>query len=64
MTKTSPAALIVIAVLSLCAATEQAGASARRGGHFVGGYGPHHRGAHEVGGHRPLHPIRALLRRL
>ena len=39
-------------------------ADARKGGHFVGGYGPHHRGGHEVGGHVVHHPIRNLLRRL
>ena len=59
------AALMTLAVLAFAsAATGDASAAARRGGHFVGGYGPHHRGGHEVGGRRVHHPIRALLRRL
>ncbi len=55
-------ALAVTALVITFAGT--ADAAARRGGQFVGGYGPHHRGGHEIGGHRVHHPIRALLRRL
>ncbi len=59
------AAVMTLAVLALGLATAgDVSAAARRGGHFVGGYGPHHRGGHEVGGRRSHHPIRALLRRL
>ncbi len=65
MLKLLRATLTTIAVLALAsAAAGEASAQARRGGHFVGGYGPHHLGGHEVGGHRAYHPIRALLRRL
>ena len=59
------AVLMTVAVIGLVSVADgSASAAARRGGHFVGGYGPHHRGGHEVGGHRARHPIRALLRRL
>lgn len=65
MTKFLHAALMTLTVLTLAsAAAGDASAAARRGGHFVGGYGPHHRGGHEVGGRQAHHPIRALLRRL
>ncbi len=52
------------ATVLMLALAGTADAAARRGGHFVGGYGPHHRGGHEVGGRSVHHPIRALLRRL
>lgn len=65
MLKVLRAALMTLTFLALAsAAAGDASAAARRGGHFVGGYGPHHRGGHEVGGRRVHHPIRALLRRL
>ena len=57
--------LLALGVVGLfLAAGAPASADARKGGRFVGGYGPHHRGGHEVGGHTVHHPIRALLRRL
>ncbi len=61
MPKLALTALVALAALSLAPGEASA---ARKGGHFVGGYGPHHRGGHEVGGHVARHPIRALLRRL
>ena len=56
--------LVALPALVLCLGIAPANADARQGGHFVGGYGPHHLGGHEVGGHRAHHPLRALLRRL
>lgn len=57
------------AVSALCLsvavlAAQPSFADARKGGHFVGGHGPHHLGGHEVGGHVVRHPLRNLLRRL
>ena len=57
--------LVAMGVAVLILATGAgADADARKGGHYVGGYGPHHRGGHEIGGHAVHHPLRALLRRL
>ena len=65
MTNILKAALLTLSVPALCSATfADVNAAARKGGHFVGGRGPHHRGGHEVGGRRVHHPLRALLRRL
>ena len=64
MTKLLRTTLVAVSLLTLCSGMAPASADARRGGHFVGGYGPHHRGGHEVGGHQVRHPLRALLRRL
>jgi len=54
----------IVLIAAVLLSIGSAEAAARRGGHFVGGYGSHYRGGHEVGGRTTHHPIRALLRRL